>query len=133
MMENKYDAIAQIRVYAERKTGDLHGMIPYCRQLLDDGYTYDGMAVYRDDIHVRFFKKYAYGEIEMDEIVVHFKDGEAYRKIYKRYTLEQRFAMHRMIAEKEEAANQRKKQLENEREAMIEELRQKYAEYFNSK
>lgn len=130
---NKFDALAQIRVYAERKTGDIHGMLPYCRQLLDDGYTYDGMAVYRDDIHVRFFKKYPHGEIEMDEIIVHFKKGEAYRKIYKRYTLEQRYAMHRLIAEKEEAVNQRKKRLEIERQEMIEELRQKYADYFNSK
>jgi hypothetical protein len=132
-MMDKFDALAQIRVYAEKKTGDLHGMIPYCRNLLDDGYCYDGMAVFHDDIHVRFYKRYPYGEIEMDEIVVHFKKGEAYRKIYKRYTLEQRFAMHRMIAEKEEAANQMKKRLEIEREEMINELRQKYADYFNSK
>lgn len=130
---DKYEAIAQIRVYAEKKTGDIHGMLPYCRQLLDDGYEYDGMAVFHNDIHVRFYKKYSYGEIEMDEIIVHFKDGEAYRKIYKRYTLEQRYAMHRMIAEKEEAANQMKKRLEIERQEMIEELRQKYAEYFNTK
>lgn len=129
----KYDVMAEIRVYAEKKTGDIHGMLPYCRHLLDDGYTYDGMAVFHNDIHVRFYKKYPYGEVEMDEIVVHFKEGQVYRKIYKRYTLEQRYAMHCMIAEKEEAANRRKAQLEIEREAMIEELRQKYAEYFNSK
>jgi hypothetical protein len=128
-MMDKYEAIAQIRVYAERKTGDLHGMLPYCRQLLDDDYTYDGMAVYRDDIHVRFFKKYRCGEIEMDELIVHFKDGEVYRKIHKRYTLEQMYEMHRMIAAKEEAANQRKAQLEIERQAMIEELRKKYEDF----
>lgn len=128
-MMDKYEAIAQIRVYAEKKTGDLHGMIPYCRQLMNDGYEYDGIAVFRDDIHVRFFKKYKCGEIEMDEIVVHFKDGQVYRKIYKRYTLEQRYAMHRMIAEKEEAANRRKAELEIERQKMIEELRQKYEDF----